>query len=143
MARDEGRRRHRAAPRSRRSALPAAGGTPARRPAPSSARAAHAALGWASSRAAHRRQTARGGTASPASPWRATFALPSWRCEDFPGQAPGVLTVLDDEAPVDDDMLDAVGIAMRIFVGGTIRDAPGIEHDEVGTRARAHHAPVA
>src|SRR5262245_30990159 len=64
-----------------------------------------------------------------------------WR-EDTAGKAAGVLAVLDDKTAVDEDVLDADGVAMGIVVGCPISHRARIEDDEIGASADAHGPPV-
>src|SRR6266545_3463652 len=68
--------------------------------------------------------------------------MPSRRCEQSPREAPGVLTVLDDEACVDEHVLDARRVLVGLLVRRAIGDAARVEHHEVGFRPDRDDTPV-
>src|SRR5262249_36178805 len=72
----------------------------------------------------------------------ATPGRSSCRCQEPPGKAPGVLAVLDDEAAVDEHVLDPRRVLVGLPVGSAIADPPRIEHYEVGSSAYRDDAPI-
>src|SRR5215510_12126877 len=70
------------------------------------------------------------------------FFTSSRRRQQSSGKTAGVLSVLDDEAPVHQHLLDARRILVRLLVGSAVGDAPRVEHDEVGAGAHGDDAAI-
>src|SRR5437764_2041377 len=67
----------------------------------------------------------------------------SWMpAQHAPGQLPGDLAVAQHRGPVDDDVADALGEVVRVFVRGDVADGPRIEDDDVRLLAGGEDAAV-
>ena len=57
-------------------------------------------------------------------------------------QGAGVFPLIDNHDPIDQDIVDADGVVLRVFSGGVGLDRLGIEDDDIGLEAVAQQAPV-
>src|SRR5262249_19670177 len=64
------------------------------------------------------------------------------RSERSPRHRARRLTLLHDQRAVDDHVMDALGIAARIFVGGGVAERVGIENHQVGHHTGADNPAI-